>query len=192
LSAFRGEGALTGTKALLDVDAYLPGIVAGLEIITARRLGNRDDALDATQETIARLLACVRDGRITCSDELAPVAYGIARHVVADVLRARARDGGEANETMSSAPNVLDAMVHEEDRAAVAHALQRLSAADYGLLRRCFVDGEAIGRIARELGEPAERLRKRKSRALQRLATLLRNGGRRSDEAQVTKPAVAR
>jgi DNA-directed RNA polymerase specialized sigma24 family protein len=35
------------------------------------------------------------------------------------------------------------------------------------------VDGERIGHIAQVLGEPAERLRKRKSRALQRLAAIL-------------------
>ncbi|MGQ0640556.1 MAG: RNA polymerase sigma factor [Gemmatimonadaceae bacterium] len=183
-----GRSALTGTKALLDVDAHLAGISAGLAIVCARRLGNRDDALDATQETIARLLVCVREGRIICSSELAPVAYGIVRHVISDVLRARARSGeGDAAEAAAAVPNALEALVREEERRAVAGALDRLSPGDRDLLRRCFVDGEAIGRIAQELGEPAERVRKRKARALQRLGAAL---SRSKD--WVTKGALAR
>jgi RNA polymerase sigma factor (sigma-70 family) len=153
---------------------HLAGIGEGVEIVAARRLGCLEDARDAAQETVARLLERVRAGAVKTAAELAPIAYGIARHVIADVLRARAHTHAELAEHPAHQPDALDVLVQDEERAGVADALERLTPRDRDLLRRCFVDGERVERISAQLGEPAERIRKRKSRALQRLAAILR------------------
>ncbi len=166
---------MTGASALHNLDSRIADIADGLEIVAIRRLGDRDDASDAVQETLARLLDRVQSGAIATDGELAPVAWGIARHVITDMLRERQRKHAVPDDVTCSRPGPLDALVSADDAAAVRRALQRLSADDQALLRRCFEHGERIGAIAAELGEPPERLRKRKSRALQRLAELLPN-----------------
>ena len=158
-----------------ELETLLPVIASGVETVAARRLGNRDDARDASQETMARLVELVRAGRIATAAELAPVAHGIARHVISDMLRARAQNEGvPVDEIAAAGPDALDALVGAEERAALVAGLRRLAPRDRDLLRRCYVDGLGIEEIARALGERADRLRKRKSRALQRLTSLVR------------------
>jgi RNA polymerase sigma factor (sigma-70 family) len=164
---------VTGVHVVPNLESRIAELAAGLEIVALRRLGNRDDARDAAQETIARLLARVRSGRLTCEGELAPIAWGIARHVITDMLRERGRGEVGLTDVSADAPGPLDRLATEEDIRLVRSALSQLQPADRSLLHRCFVDGEKIGKIASALGEPAERLRKRKSRALQRLAAAL-------------------
>lgn len=164
---------MTGVQGVQNLDAVIGELSAGLEIVATRRLGNRDDARDAVQETIARLLERIRAGAIASDSEVVPIAWGIARHVIADALRARSREADVATDVAAPSPDALERLVSGEQRAAVAAGLAQLGAADRELLRRCFVDGERIGAIAIALGEPAERVRKRKSRALARLAAVL-------------------
>ena len=159
--------------SLPSLPATIAGLIDGLEIVATRRLGNRDDARDAAQEVIARLLERANAGAIASDAEIAPIAWGIARHVIADVQRERARRVEELGEIAHRGPDPLEALVREAERESVRAAMQRLPAGDQKLLHRCFVDGERVGRIAEDLGEPPERVRKRKSRALRRLASIL-------------------
>jgi RNA polymerase sigma factor (sigma-70 family) len=73
----------------------------------------------------------------------------------------------------ASGSTALDMLVREEDLTRMRVALPRLSADDRELLDRCYIGGETVTAIAASTGEPAERLRKRKSRALSRLRELL-------------------
>lgn len=164
---------MTAVRALPDLQSRIVELSAGLEIVAVRRLGNSDDARDAVQETIARLLERLHDGRFASESEIAPVAWGIARHVIADILRERGRTPELLQEAPCTSPGPLDQLVTADDVRLVRTALEQLAPADRSLLHRCFVDGEKIGLVAAALGEPAERLRKRKSRALQRLASAL-------------------
>lgn len=176
-------GAVTSSlDARLDLEAHLAELGAGLEIVALRRLGDADDARDAVQETLTRLLARVREGRVTDRHELGLVAYGIVRHVITDVLRARARRVAIDAVELSSPANALQSLLSAEESAALRACLATLDPSDRDLLTRCFVDGERIGRIAESLGEPAERVRKRKSRALARLAEAVRSRFRSSPD----------
>lgn len=168
-----GAPDTSGVRALPDTPARLAELAEGLEIVALRRLGNREDARDATQETILRLLERLDAGAIASEQEIIPVAWGIARHVITDMLRARGRIHPTEVDVPNNDRGPLDQLVTAEECQAVQAALGQLAAADRSLLHRCFVIGEKIGAIAAALGEPAERLRKRKSRALQRLASLL-------------------
>lgn len=166
-------GVLTGVHAVPNLQARIAELASGLEIVAIRRLGNRDDARDASQETIARLLERLNAGGFSSEAEIAPIAWGIARHVIADILRDRGRQPEELVEAPSRGPGPLDQLVSADEVRIVRDALDTLADADRALLHRCFVDGEKIGAVASALGEPAERIRKRKSRALRRLAHAL-------------------
>lgn len=174
-------GAVTSSlDARPDLEAYLAELGAGLEVVALRRLGDPDDARDAVQETLARLLARVREGRVSDRHELGLVGYGIVRHVIADLLRARGRRVAIESLELASPASALQSLLSAEENAALRACLATLAPADRDLLTRCYVDGERIGRIAELLGEPPERVRKRKSRALARLADAVRSRFRSS------------
>jgi RNA polymerase sigma factor (sigma-70 family) len=166
---------MTVARALPNVQELIAGLVDGIEIVATRRLGDAEAAREAAQETIARLLDRIASGAIESEEEIVPVAWGIARHVIVDMHRDRQRVTALAEDHPAATPDPLEQLVTADETARVRDALARLSPADRTLLHRCFVNGERIGAIAVTLGEPAERLRQRKSRALHRLATLLRD-----------------
>lgn len=152
---------------------------AGLAAVALRRLRDREDALDAVQETLVRALVTMRDGASRPAVRIPAFAVGIARHVIADTVRRRRRDGRRSvnpDGLESPAASALDALIRAEERSRLSRAMAGLRASDRRLLERCFVDGMTVADIARRLGEPAGRIRKRKSRALGRLRNLLADG----------------
>jgi RNA polymerase sigma-70 factor (ECF subfamily) len=148
----------------------------GIEIIATRALGNREDARDVVQETLARAWAVIRSGQARRYASLGALVYGIARHVIVDAQRARSRTlslGDAPLNVPAAVPGALDQLVRDEEVQRVRNALTRLSKNEQEILRRCYVDGVRLNEIARELGLPADRIRKRKSRALDRLRQLI-------------------
>ena len=143
----------------------------GLRLMALRRLGDADLAEEAAQEALARSLAALRgDVRI---EDLGAYVHGVARHVIADLLRARRRNAGSeplANRPdPAAAADALGQAVSAEERERVRAALGRLAAADREILRLSFYEGLTPAQLAERLGEPSLRIRKRKSRALERL-----------------------
>ena len=158
------------------VEDLLSQVDGWLEIVVTRALGDPDDARDAIQEILARALEAIRGGRVPDGLSLAPFVYGIARHVIADALGKRAREAdhsGEISAVASPGPSALEELVSRESRLAMRRALDRLPRAERAILERCYVDGERVVDIASRMGEPADRIRKRKSRALQHLREIL-------------------
>lgn len=145
--------------------------VSGLRIIAIRALGDEEDAADAVQETLARAVDAVRQGSVPPEVPLPAFVHGIARHVIADVLRRRRRKhvSIDVDRVVAPDPSPLELLVRADEVKRVRRALRQLSGSDRELLRRCFEFGERIVDIARALGQPPERLRKQKSRALARL-----------------------
>jgi RNA polymerase sigma-70 factor (ECF subfamily) len=158
-----------------------------------RALGDPDAAEEAVQETLVRALEALRDGRLSDPDKLGPFVRGIARHVIADIHRAHQRsvplhvvpDG----EPASTSDDPLTALITTEERSRVRLALTQLSAGDRQILHMSFFEGLTPAAIAERLGEPALRVRKRKSRALARLrrALLPRGGTRHEWRSSTTK-----
>ena len=146
-------------------------LVSGLHLTVARSLGDPDDVADAVQQILTSALEASRDGRIPSTVSLAAYVHGIARHVIADALARRIRDRRSegVDGLRSGTLSPLEALVRKEQATLVGEALAELPRRDRVLLRRCFVDGERVVDIAADLGEPAARVRKRKSRALARL-----------------------
>jgi RNA polymerase sigma-70 factor (ECF subfamily) len=170
---------------MTDSSATKPGSQAvtallrgGLELIALRALGNVEDARDAIQETLTRTWSAIQNGVVPVGVPIPAFAHGVMRHVLADALARRKRSERDSSNTdalEAPQPSPLEQLVTTEEEAAVRRALLKLGPDDRELLERCFLRGERVADIARSLGLPADRLRKRKSRALERLRALLEN-----------------
>ncbi len=149
----------------------------GLQIMALRALGDPEAAEEAVQETLVRALEALRDGRVGDPEKLGAFVRGIARHVIADIHRARQRAAplhampGAGPHSTGDDP--LTALITAEERERVRLALTQLSARDREILRLSFFEGLGPVDIAERSGEPALRVRKRKSRALSRLRRAL-------------------
>lgn len=139
-----------------------------------RALGDPSAADDVAQETLARGIGALRARRVADPAHPGPFFRGIARHVIADhIRRDRATAPLEESGLRAPTPDALDALVDEEERARLRAALDTLSPGDREILGLSFFDGVAPREISARLGEPPERIRKRKSRALERLRRAL-------------------
>lgn len=160
---------------LLDA-ADLDRLRTGLRIIAVRTFGNSDAADEVVQEALARALVAVQAGQPSDPLKLAAYVAGIARNVIARMLRDGKRelrlDPAIEESVAHPGPNALEAIVDADERAQVRAALAELSAADRSVLRLAFVEDLDSVEIAARLGEPADRVRKRKSRAVERLRTI--------------------
>lgn len=143
----------------------------GIRFLALRALGDPDGADDVVQETLLRALRSVENAGNVPIRNPAAFIHGIARHVIADALRGKYKTVPLEGNDATSAPdaNVLDVMVSEEERARVMVAIRKLPQDERALLVMSFVHGMTSPEIAAKLGESADRIRKRKSRAVQRL-----------------------
>lgn len=162
------------SKTELNLEVALNELAPGLELAALRALADRDVAQDAVQETLVRLVAVIETKGIPHGYTLEAYAYGTLRHVIADERRRRKRILRLPAWLVGNSRSPLDELISAERAAAVAHAVTKLSRADRKLLQRCYVEGERIVEIAAASGEPSERIRKRKSRALERLRAIMR------------------
>jgi RNA polymerase sigma-70 factor (ECF subfamily) len=144
-----------------------------LEIMALRALGDRDSAQEAVQETLTRALEAIRDGRIRQPEKLAAFVRGIARNVISELQRDRQRLielGTEPSSALvADPPNALDVLISEHEAEQVQRAVSEMTQSDQEILSLSFFEGLTAAEIAERLGEPAGRIRKRKSRALARL-----------------------
>ena len=164
-------------KTAFRSDQEISSLLDGLRMVALRRLGDADEAEDAAHETLRRVLSILQSTGIPAGYTLESYAYGILRNVSVDMIRMRQRlDGSAPVQLTASRPSALEQLVSDEQTRAVRAALDRLSRSERRLLERCYVDGETIADIARECGEPPERVRKRKSRALAKLRSIFGSG----------------
>jgi RNA polymerase sigma factor (sigma-70 family) len=167
----------TQSLATDETIVALQGTIArGVEIMALRRLNDREQARDAAQETLARVLVALREGRIPEDVPVAAFAYGVARHVIADMFRLETRRGasGVIDAAESAGVSPLDALVSREEITRLRASLERLTREERALLTAFYVNGQRLADLAASTGEPPERLRKQKSRAVARLRQMLR------------------
>ncbi|MDB4874760.1 MAG: polymerase sigma factor [Gemmatimonadetes bacterium] len=148
----------------------LETLANGVRILALRRLGDADAARDVVQETMARLLDALGKGQLRDPERVGAFARGIAHHVIVDYRRATGRLTTLPDELANeAAPSALDLLVRDEEVERMRAALARLSSGDRELLHLAFVENLSPRAVAARMREPAERVRKRKSRALARL-----------------------
>jgi RNA polymerase sigma-70 factor (ECF subfamily) len=160
---------------------------AGIRLLALRALGDASLADDIAQEAVTRAIAAIASGRGDSIADVGGFVYGIARHLIADVHRARGRtvELDAVPEPPAPAVNALDAAIAEEDRRRVRAALDELPPADRDLLRCFFLEGLRAEEVGERLGETPVNIRKRKSRALERLRRLF--GHESADNATNTR-----
>jgi RNA polymerase sigma factor (sigma-70 family) len=156
-----------------------------LRLFALRRLGEISAAEDVAQETLRRVGEAVREGRIHQPAALDAFVFQTARHICLQLHRSAGREAralsrasiGEAPEVVPRAPaDALTALIAEEQRVAVRHALTCLAPNDTELLRLAYYDLMNAEQIAERLGTTVIAVRVRKHRALRRLADLLGTG----------------
>jgi RNA polymerase sigma-70 factor (ECF subfamily) len=163
----------------------------GLQIMALHALGDPEAAEEAVQETLVRALEALRNGRPRDPEKLGAFVRGIARHVIADAHHARQRsaplDAVPETERGIRSDDPLSALITDEERNRVRRALARLSPADRDILHLSFFEGLTPVEIAERIGEPALRIRKRKSRALRRLREAFSRGAGTGHESGSSK-----
>ena len=152
----------------------LTGLLQGLELVALSVLGDRDQAQDAAQETIMRMFRVMNERGIPESYTLETYAFGILKHVLADVKRAERKQFPLPRLLRAPDRSALEQLVTGERASLVERVLKQLDPGDRELLERCFWRDQKVADIARATGERADRIRKRKSRALERCRELLR------------------
>lgn len=168
----------TPGAGLSDVPTVLPPeelerLRSGVRLMALQTLRDPDAADEVVQETLTRALEALRLGRLKDIGKLGGFVRGIARHVIADVVRARQRSAAfDALSDVANGPakpDALSELISAEERRRVLLALTELSTTDRQILNLSYFEGLTPTEIAERLGEPALRIRKRKSRALERL-----------------------
>ena len=161
-------------------DGTLNLLRSGLRILALRSLDDPEAAEEAVQEALVRGLAAMEEGRLNNPEALGAYFRGILRHVIADTLRLRRRTislerlPDLPDENPSS--NALHRLVTEEQKAAVAAVIAKLAPQARECLHLIYFQGLHPREVAARLGEPSSRIRKRSSRALQRIRAILLDG----------------
>jgi RNA polymerase sigma-70 factor (ECF subfamily) len=150
-------------------------------LYAARRLATGDEASDAVAETMARAIAA-----IDRFDERGPGPdawlFGILRHVVLDAQRHRYRHEEELPVTqLEDTGDHADALVVDEEHAAVRDAFSRLTEKEKELLELRVVAGLSSEEVASVLGMRPGAVRMAQVRALTRLRRLLERSTEQGD-----------
>lgn len=164
----------------------LSHLLPGLRVLALRQLGNAATAEDVAQEAIVRALGAIANGQLREPHKVAAFVAGIARHIITDHIRAKRHVEVDvfAIELPSAHPDALAELISSEERAQLRHMLARLSTADQELLRLTYEEGLSAAEVAERLQETPVVVRKRKSRALERLRA---NFGHKSPAAATSK-----
>lgn len=160
-----------------EVDgAELETLRAGVRLMALRALADVELADEVAQESIVRAFHSLRLAR---PERLGPFVAGIARHVIADIIRARPREIRLDDLAPDFEPHTLrDPLVmlcDASEQARVHEALGLLATPDRDLLHLVYFDGLSPSEIAERLGAPPERIRQRKLRAIARLRLAFRH-----------------
>lgn len=157
-------------------------------------LREADAAEEVAQESLARVVAAIREGRLRDPASLGAFSRSIARHVIVDTLRVRGRLTalGPEHEETATGEDPLGTLVTAEQTLRLRTALAQLSERDRELLRLSFFEGLSPQELAERLGEPSTRIRKRKERALERLRGVFFQGTGHAGHATPTHLAEAR
>ena len=171
----RSDGDLIRRIAARDRDAFdeLYGRYARPVLgLALRRLGDRDRAEEAVQETFAAIWRSARSYRPERGAG-GPWVYAVARNAIVDRFRTR-------GEPVAEAPDAPDDARGPAERAEVAdvawrvhRALEELPASERSVLELAYWSGLSQSEVASYLGIPLGTVKTRTRAALARLASVL-------------------
>jgi RNA polymerase sigma-70 factor (ECF subfamily) len=145
------------------------------------RTSDRDLAQELCQDVLIAVIGALRQGRLRQQDSLKSYVYGVARNLLQDHLRTRARQRTDQLAPDFDVPQP-GPRYEEQERERMAHqAIGELASVDRRILLMVLVDGLKAGEIAQRIGLTPDGVRQRKSRALKKLSALLRPLSQRAD-----------
>jgi RNA polymerase sigma factor (sigma-70 family) len=129
-------------------------------------------AEEISQETMSIVVQAVRENRIHSPGSIGAYVFRVAENLVKKRFKEKKRRSQEIPpDTLE--PQWLDSpeagLLLQEKRSHMRRALAELEEADRRLLVRCYTDDEPLEKIAEAMGISYPALRKRKSRALEKL-----------------------
>lgn len=143
------------------------------------RTRDRELARELTQDVLMAAIAGVRAGQLRDGEKLGAFVYGITRNCINNQLRRQRRQPVEQAIVDSDAVyDPVEAEQRRERAMLVRLAMRQVPEADRRVLRLTLVDGLKPGEIAARLGLSDEVVRARKSRALKRIADVVRRMSR--------------
>lgn len=181
-SAPASDGDLARAAARGDAAAeaaIFERFAARVRFLARRELRSGDLADEACSETFVRVLQALRGDRLRSPDALAAFVLQTTRHVVREMMRARARSAVVVGSTAELPEPPADPPIDTDVAEAVRAAVRGLSPRDRQYLRLQYYDELPRDEIAHRLGIAPERLRLIKSRALRRVRLALEASKRR-------------
>lgn len=141
--------------------------------IATVRTRDPEMAKDLCQEILIAVLKALRVGGLREEEKLSAFIHGVARNVINNYFRCRARRAEEelsdVEEKLADPADAVERFENDERRLLFRRELQRCSMMDQKILLLSLVDGKALTEVAEEMGISYEAARTRKSRAVRRL-----------------------
>jgi RNA polymerase sigma-70 factor (ECF subfamily) len=139
------------------------------------RIRNREVARELAQDVIVAALCALRNGHVRQPEKLAAFVYGTTQNTVKNHRRSQARLPTQVpfspEVAVSDCPDVMD---DPGEAHLMRQALGLLDPTDRGILLMTLVEGLRPAEIAQRLGLSPELVRKRKSRAIQKVTKQIR------------------
>jgi RNA polymerase sigma factor (sigma-70 family) len=179
-------------RSVLEGDEEAVGLVIRWisQVLTWPRFwALREERPDLVQESLARVIASLKNGQFDPSRDLHAYVQGIARHAALQALEAairrRGRDGdggngGDGGDGASAEPSPTDSLARQE---SVRRVMDDASDDCRQLMQLYFLEGKSYEEIAEELIIPVGTVKSRLSRCLEAAQKTLR--------VVVRRPAVS-
>jgi RNA polymerase sigma-70 factor (ECF subfamily) len=132
---------------------------------------------DLAHEVILAVIQNLREGRLVNGEKLDAYIHGTARNLINNHfrVRARARFGAMPADPKSEQRDPEQVAADRERLALIRQALRELKPQDREILRWTLVEGLKPAEIADRTGLSSEVVRKRKSRACQKLQNVIQD-----------------
>jgi RNA polymerase sigma-70 factor, ECF subfamily len=137
------------------------------------RTGDKDLAQELGQDVLMAVIRALRQGKLRQQESLKSYVYGVARNLLNDQLRTRARQKVDQMPPDFDLPQPGPRYEDLERQRLTRKAIGELESTDRRILLMILVDGLKAREIAPRIGLSADGVRQRKSRALKKLSALL-------------------
>ena len=137
---------------------------------------DRELAEELTQEVLWTAIRALRDGKVQHPGQLPAFVLGTARNLINDERRSRSRSRTEPLDEQAEQTIAASRNDDFERRHSACQAIAKLEPHERWVLMLSLVEGLGTDEIAARLKITSESVRKRKSRALKKLAEILRPG----------------
>jgi len=150
-----------------------------MQIKLGSRVKSPEGIEDVRQETFARVLTALRDGKILHPERLGPYVNSICTHVLQEYYRAGSRDGCFDHDDDTDYPDdsvdLFAALSTKETGEKVREVLEELPERDRRLLREIFLEEKDKNEVCRDFGVDRDYLRVLLHRAKQSFKSLYFN-----------------